>query len=787
MGRIRQILAIVCVLSVVVSGADPAAAEGPPTRAAATPPDGFVDERVADIGSPTDMAFTPDGRLLVTRQDGTVHVVRNGVLASQPAVDLTSRTCSNSERGVLGIAVDPQFQATRNVFVFYTLRAANGCGMLPSPIPGHRVSRFTLGDDDRIEPSSEVVLLEGIPSPSGIHNGGDIAIGPDGLVYVSVGDGGCGLPDKCPGDLRAGTRSLTVPLGKIFRVGRDGSVPATNPAAGTGSRRCLRPGGAQAGTGPCAEAWATGLRNPFRITFSPGGELFINDTGAQDWEEINKGVAGADYGWPVREGRCLRASTTSCPPPGPGFTDPYFTYRHAAGCEAITGGTFAPSTWPAPYGGSYFFGDYVCGSIFRLAGPASSPSQETFLTGLGVSSAVALQTGPAPGGDAVYYTTYAGGGEVRRIRFVSQANRPPTAVLQAGPLTGSAPLDVAFDASGSFDPDDDPLTYRWAFGDGATRETTVPSLTHRYGADGIYDATVTVRDGAGGEATDSISIQVGNKRPTVSVTSPASGSLFRVGQQVTLAATASDAEDGPLAAGSLRWEVRLHHDQHTHPFVPSTLGSPLAFVFPSPEGLDAAPTSWLEATVTATDSAGLSTTATRRLDARQVDLDFSTSPSGLRLTVEGIDRPSPVRVRSWAGYDFNVTAPSSQPTPSGAATFVRWSDGASASRSITTPDAATAYVATYTGAGGDPRAPVVTLRKLSSTKVELSWTAVAAAKEYAWVLLSCSGAKIKASETRALVKTVTSLKPGCYVAEVRTKLGNGVLGPKARSAPVTLP
>lgn len=329
----------------------------PPATAAV--PAGFTEQLVASVPNPSAIAFTADGRMLVTQQSGLLRVrTAAGTLLSTPALDLASRLCANSERGLLGVATDPD-PATRAIYLFYTARTGTSCptsqGGTPAGAPVNRVSRFVLGDDNRVDPASETVLLDGIASPAGNHNAGDLHVGKDGYLYVSTGDGGCDYrgDSGCGGNNDA-SRDRNVLLGKILRVDRTTGAPAPgNPFLGTGTATCrLAP--AAAGT-ICRETFAWGLRNPFRFAFDPNasGTVFhVNDVGQNVWEEIDLGASGADYGWPVREGHCAQTgSATSCGGALPaGMTNPIHDYDRSTGCGSITGGAFVPDgIWPAAY------------------------------------------------------------------------------------------------------------------------------------------------------------------------------------------------------------------------------------------------------------------------------------------------------------------------------------------------------------------------------------------------------------------------------------------------------
>jgi glucose/arabinose dehydrogenase len=393
--------------------------------AGAAVPAGFVDEVVAAPGgSITGFAFTPDGRLLVTRQDGLLLVYP---YLPTPALEIP--VCSGSERGLLGVAVDPAFATNRFIYLYYTFPKGSGCPTF-SPSVVNRVSRFVLSDANVVDPASERVLIDEIPSWAGNHNGGDLQFGRDGFLYVSVGDGGCDYAgDSGCGGTNDAARDQNVLLGKILRIAPAGAtpaqrIPATNPFRGADSEPCALAGRTTTpGKLRCQETFAWGLRNPFRIAFDPAsatGRFFINDVGQDLWEEIDQGVAGADYGWNCREGAHTNSTTGKCAGlPSSAFRDPIHEYGHGSGCEAITGGAFVPTgAWPAAYDGSYLFADYVCSRIFRLAPNGAS---STFATlGGGVT---ALVFGPPGADDRLFYATH--DGQIRRIRFGSDRRAPP--------------------------------------------------------------------------------------------------------------------------------------------------------------------------------------------------------------------------------------------------------------------------------------------------------------------------------------------------------------------------
>lgn len=274
------------------------------------------------------MAFAPDGRLFICEQSGALRVVKNGVLLSTPFV--TVPTTAAGERGLLGVAFHPRFQSNGYVYVYYT-SASGGAH--------NRISRFTANGDVAV-PGSEVVIADLPPlSSAQNHNGGALHFGPDERLYVAVGDNA------------DGTRAPDVSslFGKILRYTDTGGIPADNPYANS-------------------PVWARGLRNPFTFAFDPANAvMFINDVGQGAWEEINRGKAGANYGWPATEGASGTGGSS-------GYEAPVYTYGHSSNASLVTGfaivgsAFYRPATFnfPQAWAGHYFFGDYVNGWVNRL-------------------------------------------------------------------------------------------------------------------------------------------------------------------------------------------------------------------------------------------------------------------------------------------------------------------------------------------------------------------------------------------------------------------------------------
>jgi glucose/arabinose dehydrogenase len=240
---------------------------------AATVPVGFADQRIASgLTSPSAMAVMPDGRVLVTQQNGQVRIIKNDVLL--PAPFYTVDTDSTFERGLLGVVTDPGFASNHWVYLYFTAR---------TPAPHNRILRVTEAGDTVVPGSERVILdLPDLPSGTKWHMGGALRFGPDGKLYVAVGN----HEDDPRPVADSNSQKLSNPFGKILRINPDGTVPADNPFFNTaGAYRAI---------------WSYGLRNPFTFAIQPGsGTMFVNDVGQGSWEEVNRGQRGGNYGWPA--------------------------------------------------------------------------------------------------------------------------------------------------------------------------------------------------------------------------------------------------------------------------------------------------------------------------------------------------------------------------------------------------------------------------------------------------------------------------------------------------------
>jgi glucose/arabinose dehydrogenase len=335
-----------------------------------------IEEVVGGLGPVTDVAFLPDGSMLIAEKSGALKVRGRGgdvrVAALLP-VD------TGSEKGLLGVAVDPAFAKTRRIFLYYSVSDAAG----GTDLDRHRVVSALLRSDGTLDLPGMKVLVRGLRGPRN-HDGGGLEIGPDGMLYVGVGDTGCNSgapPEPAAEPANHFGTCLTNANGKILRVKLDGTVPADNPLAAVAAvTACGAACGDAVGraTGaPRREIWAWGFRNPWRFSFDPRtGRLWAGDVGEVTWEELTIVEKGRHHGWPWREGRhgWPPARCRQIVPDAGDCVDPAWECRHGSaapggdgGCQSITGGVFPDSAeWPQSHRGLYLFGDNANGRIWTL-------------------------------------------------------------------------------------------------------------------------------------------------------------------------------------------------------------------------------------------------------------------------------------------------------------------------------------------------------------------------------------------------------------------------------------
>lgn len=307
----------------------------------------------AALSSPVYVTGAGDGsgRVFIVEQIGRIRVVKAGALLPTPFLDIRSLVVAGGERGLLSVAFDPEFKTNGAFFVDYT-RASTTAADVGDTVIARYIAQP--GADVADRGSAQVLLTINQPQPN--HNGGLVKFGPDGMLYIGMGDGGNGS-DIGPGHAPQGNgQSLTTLLGKILRiqVGATGpyTVPADNPNLGSGARK---------------EIWAYGVRNPWRFSFDRAtGDLYIGDVGQGKWEEIDfqpsDAKGGANYGWPTWEA----THRFRLGPARAGDTKPIAEYSHAGGRCSVTGGYVYRGARIPALSGYYVFGDYCTGTLMTL-------------------------------------------------------------------------------------------------------------------------------------------------------------------------------------------------------------------------------------------------------------------------------------------------------------------------------------------------------------------------------------------------------------------------------------
>ncbi|SFR37153.1 PQQ-dependent sugar dehydrogenase [Halogeometricum limi] len=613
------------------------------------------------LSQPMDVAFLPDGRALVITKTGRV-VVGNPSNGQYQTYMQLPNVDTARERGLESIALDPNFAQNKYVYLYY-VRASN-----PHRA---RVSRFTHqenqgGLSSRGAVGSERVVWQDNADPKNCcHFGGGMGFGPDGKLYLTTGE------EFDPTQ----SQDLSQSGGKIIRVNKDGTVPTDNPFAGDGKASTLD------------TIWAYGLRNPFRASWDrQTGRFYIGDVGGNDdrvaQEEVNVGKKGANYGWPYCEGPCSRAGTTN----------PVFSYPHAGGEAAITGGfVYRGAQFPSAYQGAYFYGDYARDWIRYLKFDSNGKVTGSYSFSTGTESIVDLSQGPEGG---LYWVSISQG-RVSRFVYQSAGSEAPTITRATGqPTSGPAPLTVQF-AGSATDPNGDRLTYRWVFGDGTSASGA--SVSHTYQKKGRYTAYLRVSDGTTTVDSGPVVVSVGSG-PDARITAPAGGTTFRAGQTISLRGTGTDPEDGTLSGNALTWNVEFVHSDHTHPVITDAVGGSASFQVPT-TGHDYHGSTAYRISLTARDSDGLTDTETVTVAPEKVDLTLRTQPAGLTVNLDSAPRTTPLVYDTLVGFRHAVEAPATQCVAGTQYQFQRWSDGGARAHTVTVPTSATTLTATYATAG----------------------------------------------------------------------------------------
>lgn len=543
------------------------------TAHAASVPVGFVDRTIGSgFTSPTSLTVLPDGRVLVVQQSGVIHLFEHDVMAAEsfweaPDVD------SMSERGCLGIVADPDFATNHFIYLYCTIQSQSS---------NNQVIRVT-EDGGHVLAGSERVLLTLPPVSSNWHIGGALRFGPDGMLYVAVGNQ---EDDPQPHD-RSSSQSLKDPFGKILRLKPDGSVPSDNPFVGM--------------NGAYGAIWSYGYRNPFAFDIQPGtGRMFVGDVGQGAWEEIDDNKRGANYGWPDTEGPTDLSQ----------FTSPFYAYKHSDTRCAVTGGAFynpKSSEFPDSYTGKYLFEDF-CGGTIEVLDPTTAEVR-AFVTGIGYPTNLAV----APDG-SIYYlarnqdteTHDPGVGTVGKIVYTGSmapriARQPmDQTILLGSPVTFTVEVagaeSIQWQRDGEDIPDAVDSTYKLAM----TTESD----------DGAV-FTVIATNASGMTVSSPAHLKVTtNRPPTAAITAPAQSPEYSAGDMLSFTGAGDDPEDGTLPDSAFSWQIDFQHDSHTHPLLGPIMGK-RTITLPVPELEAGAANTWVRVHLTVRDSGGASGSVAR--------------------------------------------------------------------------------------------------------------------------------------------------------------------------------
>jgi uncharacterized repeat protein (TIGR01451 family) len=714
---------------------------------------GFSETAVfTGLTNPTVVRFLPDGRVLVGEKSGLIKLFPNLTTNSYTIVaDLRTEVHNFWDRGLLGLAIDPNFSTNNFVYVLYSYDAviggsppkwgtagqtSDGCPTPPGAttdgcVISGRLTRLTATGSDWTSSESQLIndWCQQFPS----HSIGSLDFGADGYLYVSGGDGASftnadwgqyggtsgsppptvanpcgdppfpvGTPQTKPtgegGALRSQSHLRTAGEPRVL----NGSILRIDPATGAAA-----PGNPFSGSGDVDEQRIIGygLRNPFRMTVRPGtNEVWISDVGWNTWEELNRIpdiTVGRNFGWPCYEGNAVQYTGLNICPAQAQTTAPFLTYNHSAsvvagdgcptGSSSIAGLAFyqGGSNYPSAYPNALFFSDYSRKCMWVMFPDGSGTPNPANVAAFANTAAGPVDLRIGPDGN-LYYVDF-DGGRLMQVKYGLAA------IATASPTSGAAPLTVNFDGSGSIPAQPgDTLSYAWdLLGNGQFTDSTLQSPTYVYTAPGTYTARLKVTDQRGGSSISApITISAGNTPPTAFVDTPLSSFTWKVGDTITFTGHAIDAQDGALAASALSWQVIIHHcpsNCHTHVY--QTFPGVAGGSFPAP---DHEYPSYLEIQLTATDSGGLTNVASVSIQPQTASLNFQTSPTGLQLTV-GTSAPqtTPFTQTVIVNSVNSVQATSPQGSFPSVWEYSSWSDGGAQNHNITAPAGTSSYTATY--------------------------------------------------------------------------------------------
>ena len=632
---------------------------------AATLPSGFTESNIGGgMASLTAMTVLNDGRVLVCQQDGYVRVVKNGKVLPTPFA--TMSVVRNGDSGLFGITTDPNFASNGYVYVYYTT---------DTPTLHNRVTRFTAdpANLDVALPGSETLILKlDNLVDTGFHSGGAMRFGPDGKLYIAVGDNDNGK--------FANAQSMTTLHGKLLRINpvpanADGTSPAAtfptdNPfySTTTGKNRAI---------------WALGFRNPFTMEIQRGtGKLFVADVGNNRWEEIDEVVKGGNYGWPHCEGDCSPANAS--------YKQPLYSYSHGSGndygCCIIGTAAYNPVTnrFPSKYFGKIFFSDH-CNGWIKTLDPATG-AVEVFATGVAYNVAIEV------GADGYLYYLPKGSYGVFRVSYTGQLSPQITQQPQSQAVAAGQSATFTVSASGEA-----PLGYQWQRNTANIAGATSASytLSSATGSDNGAQFRCVVSNAYGSVTSDSATLSVSQDQPPVgTIDTPVAGTRYNAGNTISYSGRGTDFEDGQLPPSAHTWWIDLHHGDHVHDFTSAASGF-TSGSFVVPDSGETAADVFYRIYLHVVDSDGYFHTTYRDVVPNTATVTIDTNPPSLSVLLDGQPIATPLSELGVVGMRRNLGVISPQTVGGTTYVFSSWSDGGAAAHEITTPATNTTFTAHY--------------------------------------------------------------------------------------------
>ncbi|HEV2780332.1 MAG TPA: PQQ-dependent sugar dehydrogenase [Actinophytocola sp.] len=617
----------------------------------------------------TDFAFLPDESFLAIAKQGKVTWAPGLGQAGEPRQIAALPVQGAADLGLVGLAVAPDYPTSRAIYtarsVLTTESPSGSWGQL-------RLSRWTVTTDTAGIPTGltgEQAVLK-LTGDMDAHAMTGVIAAEDGTIWLSIGDN---ADHRRVDTLALRALNLDDPHGKLLHLRPDGSGVPTNPFYDPADPRATR-----------SLVYASGLRSPFRVSLEPGtGRPLLGDVGWNTFEEIDVVAPGNNYGWPCWEGNEPTGGYRDLPQCAATTTAlPAHAYPRTTGSSVTGGLVYTGTSYPEQYRGRYFFGDYGSRRLWtiginQLGRLSTQPETDGFGNDIGLP--VAFRAMPT-GGDIAYADILSG--KVRRLVY-APGNAAPNPVIRT--TVDAATRTVTFDAGESFDPNGDPITFGWAFGDGTTG--TGARVTHAYpaGTDSVT-VTLTATDSLDASATATATVHPGNHAPALSVWEPDPGKTFAAGEVITATATATDPEDGPL---TVTWSVTTVHCRsvggcHDHPGAQQQGGN-FQLTFDGHAG-----DTRLEISASATDSRGTTSVHTFGVRPKQRRITVqSNQPAGFTIGGEQTDTGL-----FTVGMTLPIIAPDA--AVDGVATFDRWGDGGTERvRELTLPDADQTLTVSY--------------------------------------------------------------------------------------------